>query len=116
MKRDWIRDIWLISMVSFCCPQLVPGRVLRMLIRDEAKATIDLTWASGSKVTLSILKTHLEDVFSGGSRGVVRNNSRVGVRFRKLSGEKSDGGFWIINGQTPLIPHAPMFDAWKNVC
>ena len=44
IKSEWIKDLYLIRIVSFCRLQLVPARASRMLIRDEARVMIESMW------------------------------------------------------------------------
>ena len=41
VKRDLIRDLYVIIRVSFCWPQLVPARAFRRFIRGAAREMID---------------------------------------------------------------------------
>ena len=50
IKKDQIKDIQVINMDSFCLPQLVLARVLRILIRDGARVFIDSTWVLNLKL------------------------------------------------------------------
>ena len=49
MKRDGIRGMQVISMVSFSLPKLLPAKASRMLTRGEARVNIDSTWQLNSK-------------------------------------------------------------------
>ena len=49
MKRDRIRDLQVIGMVSFCLPQLVPVKALRKVMRGKARVTIYIIY----KINLS---------------------------------------------------------------
>ena len=55
VKRERMRDLKVISRVSFCWPQKVPARARRMLRREEARETMESIWGEkvkwGSKVT-----------------------------------------------------------------
>ena len=41
VKRDLMRDLYVMTRVSFCWPQLVPARALRRFMRGEARVMMD---------------------------------------------------------------------------